>query len=186
MRRRLRLHRQRNRWHRCVLRREHRRTQRMADMDLLNTLIQENRRELEGDEMTDTSLPPELLPTSNALVISDDDSLFFVPSFSSSSTSSSDVSSCSYSSISTGDDAIVTIPPCPICRMYTLTTINPHLRARSLPYGTPPFMLAHLAISLNTTQTTARFTQNMTLPHTPLRTVLLTQTIRFSRPRHQP
>jgi hypothetical protein len=59
--RRLRLHRQRNRWHRCVLRRQHRHRQRTADMDLLDDrLIQENRRELGSSDMTESFTPPPI------------------------------------------------------------------------------------------------------------------------------
>ena len=100
-RRRLLLHRQRNRWHRCVVRQQRRRLRNTAETDLLDRLIAANQRELEDGIMTDSPTHPDTPPPLRFPTVSDDDSLFSPPIRCDWTDTSSDASSFSFSSIST-------------------------------------------------------------------------------------
>eukprot|EP00804_Cyclotella_cryptica_P009450 CCRYP_017763-RA/>CCRYP_017763-RA protein AED:0.37 eAED:0.18 QI:0/0/0/1/1/1/2/0/848 len=102
------IRRQRDRWRRCVLRHQQRLHQQQADVDLLDCLLCDNEQPRPATALPNHSDSHILDPTSSASILSEEDSVLYLPPLCHQSNSSDDsncVSSMASSSTDDHDDA---------------------------------------------------------------------------------
>jgi hypothetical protein len=127
---------QRSRWHRCVLRRKQSRRQWVADMDLLDRLIQENQHEIHSDDMKESYDPPDILPRSTDSVVSDVASLLFPPDLCTYPTHRQTYPALATHHFHPMTTTATTIQCFQIFRKSTRIITNNHLRDHFSPSGT--------------------------------------------------